>query len=241
MNNLFILLLIAACSASFLVKSQDCSPDEKHLRLVEIICAKVTNEKWSDAEFHLTCEGDNATTSNFPDSSVSSVLHSNRSEVANLPDIIGLSFREVTMKFIPLGIKFKLVNLKVLQIYDCGLLGINKENLQEFGSSLEGLHLQINKITSIDADLFAYNPNLKYIGLFDNPIRYIEPEFFTNLKHLKGLKFLDLETSSCMNQTFSAVENGHDITTFVWQNENCTDTTAHDETQNLFKTKCAHE
>lgn len=66
------------------------------------------------------------------EASVISVVHKNKSTLANLADIGGLYIYDASVKFIPTGFKQKLDNLKVLAIYSSGLLSVAKENLKEF-------------------------------------------------------------------------------------------------------------
>lgn len=132
-------------------------------------------------------------------------MHSNELEVINLADITGLNFYDATVKFIPSGIGRHFVNLKVLHIVYCRLLSVNKENLKEFGNSLEYLSIQSEsiKLISTDVDLLECNPNLEDIYLNDNPIRHIDTEFFANLKNMRSLKVAYLQdATNCMDQYF---------------------------------------
>lgn len=168
---------------SQLTNSQSCSSVKVE---VVIICSKVETFDWMAIGIALTCSGDHhSITSTFSRSSVTFVVHSNKSEATNLAEITGLRITGATVKFIPSGIGSKFINLKTLGIWSCGLLSVKKENLKEFGNWLEEVNISLNKLKSIDTDLFEYNPNLKVIFLNDNPIRYID-EFFTNLKNLKN-------------------------------------------------------
>lgn len=214
--------------------SQSCSIQMKQ---VEIICNEILNYvTFDDDRTHLTCEVDRSMRSPFSDSSVSSVVHSNKSEVKNLAEIIRLEILSDEVKFIPSGIGSYFTNLKILEIRS-GLLSVNKENFKELGSSLEELYIQFNKLIYIDADLFEYNPNMMVIYLRQNPFRYIEPEFFTNLKKFKNLKMVYLLYSGCMSESFYADDN---ITTYNWNYRRCNDTTAKLEIQLLISnSKCS--
>lgn len=219
-----------------MIASQPC------LSEVEIICLEIHNENWPHIGDQLTCNVDESIISIFSDSSVSSVVYSNKSEVMKLAEIAALQIQDATeVKLIPSGIKRLFPNLKVLVIHNCDLLSVSKEILKEFGNFLEGLDLPYNKIISIDADLLKYNSNLKGIWLNDNPILHIEPEFFTNLKNLKNIERVDFRSTNCMHYVFDT-SYGHNISTFMWKNEKCTDSTARIETQNLISNyKCLHK
>lgn len=154
-----------------------------------LICTNIRHEGWWLIGTVVTCYGKISITSTFSDSTVSSVVHTNGSKVANFEEITALNIYGPTLtNFIPSGIKSQFPNLKALQISDCGLFSVNKENLKEFGKALGHLDLSYNLLTSIDGDLFQYNPNMKVISLNDNPIFHIDSEFFTNLKSLKSVE-----------------------------------------------------
>lgn len=214
--NFTILLLFVALSS--LANSQYCS---KQSEKVSIVCSSFKNVPFPDLESVLLCVGDKFITVAFPDASVSSVVHSNNSQVTNAVEVEALVIHGAKVKFIPSGIKSNFPNLKALAISSCGLMSVNKDNFKEFGSSLEVLVLGYNKLTLIDADLFDYNPNLKIIELNYNPIRHIESEFFTNLKSLKSLKEISLESANCISQRFGTSKD--QIATFEWESKNCTD------------------
>lgn len=171
-----------------LAKSQSCS-----LNKVEIICSEIGNVSFLIVDTLLTCTSSSTIVISIPETFVSSIVHSNESKVTNLTPIKALDFQHASaMKFIPDGIKAKFPNMKALRIFSSGLLSASKENLKQFGNSLEWLVLANNSLTYIDADLFEYNPNLKAIWLSKNHIRDIDDDFFTNLKILKTVTLIDI-------------------------------------------------
>lgn len=231
MNLQTLIIVLVVCATSCVVTSQNC-PNQK----VVIICTSIYELKFKHVGELLKCTADDSVTSTDPKSTVSSVVHSNKSEVANLPLIEGLTFIGVNIKFIPFGIKSKFPNLRALRIYDCGLLIVSKDNLKQFGSSLESLDLYNNNLQSIEGDLLEYNPNLRAIRLNNNPLQYIGPEFFTHLKTMKNLKWLDLEAAKCMSQKYDTDDGHGDITTFKWKNTGiCSSEYARERTMNAVK------
>lgn len=207
----------------FVAESQQDCPMHK----VEIVCAS-----FGSLMKILVCIGDRSASSTIPGSSVSSIVHTDRSDMTDHPQIEGFYIKRGSIKFIPTGIRNKFSNLKLLMIDETGLLRLNKENLKEFGTSLEILGLPFNKLISIDADLFEYNLNLKTMWLHDNPIRHIEPAFFANLKNLRNPQYIDLVSAGCMSQLFHS-GSVHDIAKLEWMNQNCIDDSARNETHNL--------
>lgn len=150
--------------------------------------------------------------------------------MTHLSAINALDISDVTMNFMPTGIKIKFTNIDSLLIISSGLLSLNKENLKEFGSTLEFLDLGNNMLTFIDADLFEYNPNLKVFSFHGNPIRHIEPSLFTNVRNLKKCQWANFNQLSCMSQHYEAV-SGHNLDSYVWSSGRCTDKTAKLEAQ----------
>lgn len=225
-----LILYIAICS--LLAKSQSCSV--LNAAEIDIVCKSIGAPGYQIVNPISCCYGDSSITVTFSDSTVRSILNQNKLEMENLAEIKGLYIVRATVKFIPTGIKNKIKNLKLLGISSCGLLSINKENLKEFGSTLELLDLYGNKITSIESDLLEYNPNLIAFYLNgNNPIKHIDPEFFINLKKLKNILLIEIANSGCTTNSFRAATSK--LAAFQWNREICVDETAKTETRNLIK------
>lgn len=225
-----LLLLIVA-------GTQSAEPKGCPKQNVEIICEKIEIDKIEVVDV-LSCTADRSMTSTIPGSVVSSVNHKNGSEVTNLAQIEGLVIANATVKFIPANLGAKFSNLSFLAIVYSGLLSVKKEDFREFGVSLRRIYLGGNKIISIDADLFEYNSKLILIRLFYNPIRYIEPDFFKNLKKLKDISEVDLRTfSGCTSQLFDS-KYGEKMATFAWSSEDCMDETAKVDEQKMIQEAC---
>lgn len=207
---------------------------------IELSCTRVMDWNTEFIGSLLTCFGieRNSLLSTKPGLHVSSVVQPYDPKWPNISEIkalmIGRSTR-ATLKFIPTGIKSQLTNLKALAIQDSGLRIVVKENLKEFGNSLEMVSFMGNLITFIPADLFDYNPKLRGIFLQDNPIRYIEPAFFTKLKNLRRIDMVRISNSSCIDQDFKTSED-HDIETFSWNYGKCKDESAKIESLKLLET-----
>lgn len=199
---------------------------------VEITCIDI--EKINDeSPYPLRCKAGRPFTSTAPKSSVSSVIYRNGSDVLNLDTIGALEISNAAaLRFIPTGIKRKFPNLYELAIKYCSLQAVQKSDLNEFGSSLEILSLDANRLTAIDADLFEFNPNLEKISLAFNPIRHIDPAFFTSLKTLQNISSIDLRYLSCINQQLDT-STDQEIELFQWDNQQCFDGTAISDTQCL--------
>lgn len=226
-----VLLVIFVAFARNSVESKDCSSND-----VKIICSAIEDHYWYKYKNHfLTCFVDKSMSSTNFGASVSTVKH-NGSEIANLAEIEGFLIREsppAAVKFIPFGLKKKFPRLKALQFDQTDLQGVKKENLKEFGDSLQYLYLIKCKIISIDADLFEYNPKLGFVNFNGNPIRHIDADFFKNLIPMKYFTYIGFLNAGCMDTWYSYKMSLLKYFTSRWHNEKCIDETARVETQKL--------
>lgn len=232
MKHLTLSAVVAVLLLSTFVNSQSCQSCLEPYQKVEIVCAQISDYSHKILGNLVTFHASSMTSrTTIPESTVSSVVYYNKTEVPNLSIVQSLMLSGVNMNFIPVGIKSKFVNLKALTILSSGLTSVTKNNLREFNLPLEYLSLHDNLLTSIDADLLIFNSNLKVLILTNNPIRVIEPEFFTKLKvAFRNIAFVNLNSLACMKQMFT-IEAGHDIKTFVWNNAECNDSTGRVETR----------
>lgn len=131
------------------------------------------------------------------------------------------------LKFLPSGIKEMFPNLKVLDIKKCGLMHLDVNDMLQFGSDIVAIHLERTRLTVLENNLFQFNTNLMSISIIENPLKYIDPQFFDNLKRRKGtLETVELNGDcSCIEyggRKFKKSE-GHDIETFMWHIDDCND------------------
>lgn len=205
---------------------------------VEIICRRIRHVPYIDGtDFVCECYADTSLSSVVPGSLVTSVVNFYRLAIPEkvLSKLEAININQAMVKFIPTGIKSRFTSLKALGITSCGLLSLKKEDLREFGDSLDLLALDDNLLTSINADLFEFNPNLRAISLGGNPIRYIEPRFFTTLSRRKQVKLLTIGSpEGCIHQKCCTLEKfGTNPKTFSWIDAECNDKSARVQTQKL--------
>lgn len=224
---LLFLTILSLIAIAPLTTSQYC------LSEIEIVCSTIGKVgTWTKIGVVLACN-DYSIISTNPGSSVLKVVNNNKLEVTNLAQITALNVEYATVKFLPRGIKNHITSLKALRIISSGLLSLDKEDLREFGASLEFLVLHNNKIISVDGDLFEHNPNMKVFSLRGNPIRHIGVGFFANLKEMKRISNVNLEHLTCMNKYFDAANSK--IAKFDWQKAKCNDNSAKVDAQNMIK------
>jgi hypothetical protein len=189
---------------------------------VKIVCAGLGYGSWQVMGQVYECFTGDASIDlvTTPNSVVTSITHRNGSAVQTANQIEMLQLWSMRINFIPNNLKTMLPKLKAIVIYNARLLSISKENLQQFGDSLEFVNFGYNQLTSLDGDLFENNLNLKLIAITSNPITHIHPKFFETLKKMENIEYVGLQGLTCMNQIYLR-ENHGSITNFQWNNSDC--------------------
>lgn len=138
--------------------------------------------------------------------------------------------------FMPKGFKNENImpTLKMLLLKEGNLQELKNSDLKQFGDDLIYLNLRGNKISSLDADLFEHNPNLEYVDLSENPLEYIEPGFFKNMRKMKNLAIVRFENAGCMNQAISSSSHD-DIVIKFWDFSKCTNETSLEDIENILQ------
>lgn len=156
---------------------------------------------------------------------VRKVVFNNRSEFDTSEiKLMKIFTKSKSVKFMPAGIKKLFPMLTTIDIQKSGLSHLEKNDMLQFGDALVFANFRMNDLTALEGNLFDYNPNLKYIWLNDNPLKYINPSLFESFKTMKSLEYVSLAKSSCINQSSHspAVEN--------WNTYSCRDEDAKNET-----------
>lgn len=89
-----------------------------------------------------------------------------------------LNFPKDLMNFFP--------NLVTIEVYNCGLDKITKEDLRLY-QRLTYLGIINNKLTHLPGDLFEYIPNIKLIDFSENKIKTIGSLIFSLPKRIMGI------------------------------------------------------
>lgn len=222
MNAISLVLVLL----TFLFSSKSVESCSEQITNVNIFCSALGNYSFPSVGFVYECyhQGAPEIIVTVPDSQAVAVLHNNGSAVTQFLDIEALDIVFSRISFIPDGIKTLMPNLRVIRIRTSGLLSMNKENLRQFGNDLELASFVGNHLTSLDADLFEFNPNLRWISFSNNPIRHIDPRFFDHLPQMETLELVWLIHAGCMDQSFNVALG--DLNSFEWQNDNCFNETA---------------
>lgn len=127
--------------------------------------------------------------------------------------IQGLGFQaQSSLKHIPQGLKERFPNLIGLYFDNTPLKMLTEENMEQFGSDLIHFHVTNSLIIYLSRDTFIHNFNLRFLSLFKNPLKFIEPGFFDVILKMDDLLLFDMRECQCINQF---KENG-EITKAKW-------------------------
>lgn len=80
-------------------------------------------------------------------------------------------------------------NVQKIYFVNANLSTISKYDLQPFGSQLMAFWFGSNNFEAIESDLFDFTPNIKFIEVYSNKIKYVGDGVFNNLKNLTHLSF----------------------------------------------------
>lgn len=111
--------------------------------------------------------------------------------------------RSPSCLYVPSGIAENFKNIKILVIAYTGLKVITQADLKPL-QKIQNLYIDNNKLTSLDDDLFVFNPTIEYINLSYNQIKSMGPMTF---EPLSGLKELGLSRNVCIDEAAKGIEN----------------------------------
>lgn len=191
---------------------------------VKISC-NVNSVNWIVIGNLKTCQNDHTHSVSEPSHSEFLEIEINREKgyfyrPTSIYEIKGLAIENLPMNSLPKGLKQKLPKLRAIDIKSCGLTSLNQDDMMPFGRDLISAAFWYNSLTSIDANVFEHNPNLKFIAFNGNPIKFIEPGFFENLAFMMSLQQVKFSDAGCIDQNFFS-KIGHNIRNFDWNDRNC--------------------
>ncbi|CRK94238.1 CLUMA_CG007753, isoform A [Clunio marinus] len=115
-----------------------------------------------------------------------------------------VTFHNGLIKYIPQAIGKEFQNLAALEIAECGLTEINKDDLKPM-PNLKDLWLWENKLKSLPQDLFTYTTRLEIISFKHNDIVLIGKHL---LKPLDKLIFADFRGNVNIDRKYEIESNG---------------------------------
>lgn len=112
----------------------------------------------------------------------------------------GLLIENQPMTYVPGNIHYFFMNLEALNIYNCGVNYLRREDINNL-PRLRQLYLYYNNIHELGNNLFEGNPSMKHMSFTSNPIKHIAHNVFD---YLYSLETLDMASATCIS-----VNNGN--------------------------------
>jgi hypothetical protein len=107
----------------------------------------------------------------------------------DIDEIESLEIKEQTVHYVPKFTVKIAKRLKTLEIYDCGLKEVRKEDLKQF-PQLKLLKLRGNDLEWLKGDLFAFNPKLIGVSFEENKkLKYIGADLLDSLPIVQMANF----------------------------------------------------
>lgn len=207
-----ILLLVSLCQSSTL----SCSSESPYW---SIRCSRIHSSRHLQMNFNECLGSVNEIMTVTSACDVLTVLQANETLMnePELTQIEALAVYSSQIVAIPNGIAGKLPHLRGLRIINCNLIELHKSNLEQFGSALVSISFENNLLVSLDSDIFEHQPRLFSLSLSHNPIKYINPNLFENLKKL-SIQWVDLRNIQCLDNKVDVYFTGNSISfrAFKW-------------------------
>lgn len=164
-----------------------------------------------------------------PRTKIDKIVDSSGSEIdtTNI-EMLKIRTGKKTVKFVPAGIKKKFPDLKVFTIENSGLTHLEREDMRQFGADLGFVSFSENSLTALPGNLLEFNPNVKYIYIRQNPLKYIDGALFQHFKSMEKLRTVNFEHCNCISKESDSPK------TFEWNsNQRCNDEEAKQENFNM--------
>lgn len=133
-------------------------------------------------------------------------------------DVVGFRASYKKLNYFPHGLDkyFDAEKMKFIAVWSTGLKEIHQSDLFPF-TGLRVLSLWDNDFEAIENDLFKFNPEIRYLGLGKNKIKFIDGNAFGPLKNLHTLH---LDGNQCISK--AAVGNKNQVLALIEEiKENC--------------------
>lgn len=113
----------------------------------------------------------------------------------NVDKVNAFLIYEQICEFFPVGVEHVLKGLEGIAVQKSGLKIITKYDLKPFGN-LKSISLYGNRLTSLESNLFVFNPQLKQIAIHGNKLLHVFTNFFDGLNQLEKIY---LSRNPCIN------------------------------------------
>lgn len=116
-------------------------------------------------------------------------------------------YMPISLRTLPAGIKLKLLNLTSIIIYKGQLAHLEQGDMKQFGRDLIYADFTDNLLSALSSDVFENNPNLEFIKLAGNSLKFVDPALIVNLNAMKKLEQVIFEDAGCINVVYSSKED----------------------------------
>lgn len=201
--------------------------------MVNLSCL-LYNQEWEHVGKLFTCLNEDIHVDH-PDTEIDQVLDSFGNDISDECEIEGIEIKKTIVKVIPKGIKKLCPQLKAISFHNTGIVSVKPDDMKQFGSDLEYISLSANKIIALDANIFTDNVNLKFINLRSNNLRFIESQFFENIRKLSELKAVNLIDCTCINRYFESADLITKTNPRIGNDNKCNDASAKNDENTRLK------
>lgn len=189
---------------------------------VQIKCEFKTDHWWIIGSAY-TCEVKDQSIITDRSNQIIDTATGNHLEWKTNNDVKVVYFQNSKVLYFPLGLEKIFKNLEGISVTASEFKEIRKDDLKDY-PKLRELSLHYGNIETIEADLFINNPNLEGIYLNNNKISQIDANVFNNLKtKLKDLYLADnncklddvRDDNSSVNEVIAKIETGKCTRSFI--------------------------
>lgn len=114
---------------------------------------------------------------------VTSVTGVHESGKSNM-DVLHFDSQNKIFNYFPQNLNNFFGNINHILIYSANISTLTKKDLQQFGSKLQKFWFYKNQLEVLEADLFEDTPNIEWIYLDENKLKFVERGTFVKLQKL---------------------------------------------------------
>lgn len=203
-----------------LVQNAECSRETNHF----LVCTEILNKAdWDPTSFfHPRCVSSNLEIESSRASFKQALLPNGTEVETSSIKVVEINTGKSSVKFMPAGIKKIFSRMISIDLVNSGLSHLEKDDMRQFGEDLRTANFEGNSLTALEGEIFEFNPNLWDLSFKSNPLKFVDPALFQNVKELKLLTVMRLQESGCTNQYLKPPP-------VTWTLEGCYDHTARAE------------
>lgn len=157
---------------------------------IELPCRYAIYAGWESIKGLYFCELSRSLDIPTPITEITSVTGTHNDQKSNM-NVAGFYADNKTMQFLPQGLEkyFVAEKIEFIEIRMTRLMQIRQSDLKPF-IKMKIFSAWNNNLRVIERDLFKFNPEIEFVGLGRNQIKFIDGKVFQNLNKL-GTVYLD--------------------------------------------------